>query len=85
MLAMHQDVQDKVIEEFNSVFYNAEEEIDNKKLTKLKYFDLVIKETLRLFPVAPVIGRKLTDDIKLDGWEKNIYKTMRTFNFFFFF
>lgn len=67
MLAMHKDVQDKVYEEFKSVFYDGDEEIDKDNITKLKYFDMVIRETLRLFPIAPVIGRKLSSDLVLDG------------------
>lgn len=67
MLAMHQDIQEKVIQEFNSVFNCADEEVDNIDFKKLEYFDLVIKETMRLFPIAPFIGRKMTADMKLDG------------------
>lgn len=67
MLAMHPEIQDKVIEEFKSVFYNFDEEIDAENINKLKYLDMVVKETMRLFPVAPVIGRMMTSDLKLDG------------------
>lgn len=70
MLAMHQDIQEKVMQEFNSVFSSADEEIDNINFKKLEYFDLVIKETMRLFPIAPFIGRMMTEDMKLDGMGK---------------
>lgn len=67
MLAMHQEIQEKVYEEFKSVFYDEDEEIDKDNISKLKYFDMVIRETLRLFPIGPVIGRKLSSDLVLDG------------------
>lgn len=66
MLATHQDVQEKVVEELRSVFYDFDEDIDSDSLNKLEYLDLVVKETLRLFPVAPIIGRKATADVQLD-------------------
>lgn len=67
MLAIHKDVQNKVIEEFLSVFNNFDEDVDRENLSNLKYLDAVIKETMRLFPVAPIIGRKVMADLKLDG------------------
>jgi len=47
-LAMHQDVQDKVAEEINTVLGDSDE-IGFEVLQKLKYLDMVISESFRYF------------------------------------
>lgn len=45
--------------------------IDPRDLNQLKYLDRVLKETLRLFPIAPILGRQIQGDIKL-SYNKNL-------------
>lgn len=53
---MHENVQQRIIEEINEVFgENKDLIIDNEKLSELKYVEMVIKETLRLF--SPATGK----------------------------
>lgn len=65
MLAMHQDVQQKVVNELRSIFVDKSVPVDYDSMKQLTYLEMVIKETLRLYPVIPYIGRKTTQDIKL--------------------
>ena len=67
MLALHQDVQDKVFHELQDVFDSVDQETENEMLNKLPYLDLVIKESLRLLPVGPILGRESTKEIELES------------------
>lgn len=65
MLGMHPDVQQRVIEELKTVFVSRDIPVDYDSVKQLTYLETVIKETLRLFPVIPYIGRWSNADIKL--------------------
>jgi Cytochrome P450 len=57
MLAMHENVQHRLVEEINEVFGEYKDLIiDYEKLSELKYVEMVIKETLRLF--SPATGKR---------------------------
>lgn len=53
-------------------------------LMKLEYLDRVIRECLRMYPAAPIIGRQVTQDIKVTTEEgkEYIFPTGR-YEFFF--
>lgn len=63
MIAMHNNVQEKIRKEVADVVGDGV--IDKEAVVKLKYIDMVIRETIRLFPVGPALGRKVTGDLKL--------------------
>lgn len=65
MLAMHPQVQQNVVEELKEVYGSVDASVDSDSLSKLVYLDLVIKETLRLFPVLPISMRKSTDEFQI--------------------
>lgn len=68
MVAMHQDVQEKIVNELRAIFPSNQEPVDFDMLNKLTYMETVIKETLRLFPVAAFTLRTTTHDYELDKY-----------------
>lgn len=65
MLAMHPEIQERVYQELQSVFTEQNEDISLEHLNQTPYLDMVIKETMRLFPAAPYPIRKALDDIPI--------------------
>ncbi|XP_065366485.1 cytochrome P450 4d2-like [Calliphora vicina] len=63
LIARHPEVQEKLLEEIKHVLGTDKyKPVAFRDLQDLKYMELVIKETLRLYPSVPVIGREITED-----------------------
>lgn len=74
MLAMHQDIQQRLYEEIVG-YYGTETRQPNvvyEDLSQLEFLDRVLKETLRFFPVVPYFARKLRQDFMLGEWNQII-------------
>lgn len=62
-IAKYPEVQAKCINEMNAVLgLDRQKRTTLPELNNLHYLDLVIKESLRLFPSVPLIGRTLCED-----------------------
>ncbi|KAJ6622133.1 Cytochrome P450 4C1, partial [Pseudolycoriella hygida] len=58
----------KIFAEIQDVFGNGNESASYRKLQNLKYLEMVIKESMRLYPPVPIIGRKIEEEMELyDG------------------
>ena len=66
LLAMHPKIQDKAYEEINFIFKSIDVELDSEIYQRLNYLDMIVKETMRLFPVTPIIGRKTHEEMDLN-------------------
>lgn len=64
---MYPEIQNKVVNEMNQVFYSPEVEVNLETLKQLEYTEMVIKEILRLFPAVPLGARQTANEIVLDG------------------
>ncbi|XP_014786343.1 cytochrome P450 3A8 [Octopus bimaculoides] len=66
LLALHQDIQDKVHEEIQSVI--GKETPDYNSIQKLTYLSQCLSETLRLYPIASSVLRKSKKQITIKDW-----------------
>lgn len=68
MLAIHKDVQFKVVKELRGIFTTIEEPVNFEILNELPYLENVLKETLRLFPISAFTLRTVIEDFQLGDY-----------------
>ncbi|XP_052853453.1 probable cytochrome P450 4ac1 [Drosophila gunungcola] len=66
MLALHEDVQKRCFEEVENLPEDSDE-ITVFQFNKLVYLECVIKESLRMFPSVPFIGRECVEESVVNG------------------
>lgn len=66
LLGLHPQIQDDVYNEVNGIFDGSDRGVTIADLNQMHLLDRVIKETLRLYPPVPIIGRKLSEPVQLD-------------------
>ncbi|KAG6458687.1 hypothetical protein O3G_MSEX011011 [Manduca sexta] len=69
LIANHKDVQDKIVAELDEIFDDSNRQADLDDLSKMRYLERCIKESLRLYPPVPAIGRILSEDVILSGYK----------------
>lgn len=65
MLAIHPEYQQRVFEELKAIMPDPTAQLTSEHLEKLEFTERCIKETLRLFPTVPIIGRTVDKEMKL--------------------
>ncbi|XP_017093177.2 cytochrome P450 4d1 isoform X2 [Drosophila bipectinata] len=67
-IATHPEAQKKCFDEIRSVVGDDKATpVTYELLNKLHYVDLCVKETLRLYPSVPLLGRKVLEDCEING------------------
>nr|AKD43183.1 Cyp4d1-RB [Drosophila melanogaster] len=67
-IATHPEAQKKCFEEIRSVVGNDKSTpVSYELLNQLHYVDLCVKETLRMYPSVPLLGRKVLEDCEING------------------
>ncbi|XP_023234092.1 cytochrome P450 4C1-like [Centruroides sculpturatus] len=67
-LGRFQEIQDKVYLELKEIFKNdMNRDITINDLTKMTYLECVIKESMRIYPSAPFVGRINPSEMKIDN------------------
>ncbi|XP_030855600.1 cytochrome P450 4V2 isoform X2 [Strongylocentrotus purpuratus] len=67
LIGQHPTVQARLHDEIDQVFGDSERPITSDDLSELSYLSCVVKESLRLLPSVPGIGRDLDEDIIVNG------------------
>lgn len=83
MLAIHPKVQAKVVSELQQVFGSTGAMLDYNSLNQLVFLDMVLKETMRLFPVLPFSARYTSDEFQI-GNQKLTDRVITTVDFWYF-
>ncbi|XP_011061609.1 PREDICTED: cytochrome P450 4g15-like [Acromyrmex echinatior] len=68
MLANFKEIQEKAYKELLEIYGTETPKfapVKYEDLQHMHYLECIIKETLRLFPTIPMIGRELTEDLKM--------------------
>eukprot|EP00127_Corallochytrium_limacisporum_P005774 Clim_evm153s210 gene=Clim_evmTU153s210 len=65
-VAKNKEIQARIHTEVDEFF--AQGDVDIDRLSDLVYLNAVIKETLRLYPSAPVLGRKVEEEFDCEGY-----------------
>lgn len=65
LLAQNRDCQQKCCQELECIFRDDQRTPTMQDLREMRYLEMCIKETLRLYPSVPVIARKLGEEVRL--------------------
>lgn len=72
MMGVHQNIQDRVIQELNEIFGDSDRPATFADTLEMKYLERCLMETLRLYPPVPIIARQIQQDVKL-GEETRLF------------
>ncbi|KRT83139.1 cytochrome P450, partial [Oryctes borbonicus] len=72
MLGVHQNIQERVIQELDEIFQKADRPVTYQDTLEMKLLERVIMETLRMYPPVPIIARKVKEDVKLASGDYTI-------------
>nr|XP_034834378.1 LOW QUALITY PROTEIN: cytochrome P450 4V2-like [Maniola hyperantus] len=65
LLGIHQDAQERAFQEQRSIFDNSKRGATKEDLLSMHYLERVIKESMRLYTVVPIIARNVDKEIYL--------------------
>ncbi|CAO1376199.1 unnamed protein product [Diamesa serratosioi] len=74
LMGVHQDIQDKVVEELDQIFGDSDRACTFQDTLEMKYLERCMMETLRMYPPVPIIARQMQEDLKMSSGDYVIPK-----------
>ncbi|XP_013185000.2 cytochrome P450 4C1 [Amyelois transitella] len=68
LIGSYPEVQKRIFEELHDVFGNSDRDVEKHDLSKLVYLEAVLKESMRLYTIVPVVARRLNCNVKLKNY-----------------
>ncbi|XP_069363036.1 cytochrome P450 4C1-like isoform X2 [Maniola hyperantus] len=65
LVASYPNVQEEIWKELHAVFGDEDRDVTKQDLSQLVYLEAVLKESMRIYPIAPYVIRHLNCDVKL--------------------
>uniref|UniRef100_A0A2A4JSD1 Cytochrome P450 n=1 Tax=Heliothis virescens TaxID=7102 RepID=A0A2A4JSD1_HELVI len=81
LLGSHPEAQEKAFAEVREVLGDGDRDVEKADLSKLVYLEAVLKESMRVFTIVPVLARKLDKDVKLKNYTLSAGRTCFLFVF----
>lgn len=78
-LSLNPDKQEKLYNEISSILLSCEEQVNDKMMDEMHYLNLVIKESLRLLPIAAFHARVATEDVIFSKFYNQILTSYNVF------
>nr|AUB85739.1 CYP4V29 [Penaeus japonicus] len=68
VMGTHHEIQSRLQEELDAVFQGSDRQATMADLRELKYLDMCMKESLRIFPSVPSIIREIKEEIQIKNY-----------------
>ncbi|XP_028162207.1 cytochrome P450 4C1-like [Ostrinia furnacalis] len=68
LVGSHPEAQEKVYQELKEVFGDSDRDVEKHDLSQLVYLEAVLKESMRLYPIVPVMARRLDRNLQLKNY-----------------
>ncbi|XP_069959762.1 cytochrome P450 4C1 isoform X2 [Cherax quadricarinatus] len=67
-LGLHPDIQDRVQEEVDDIFGQSDAPATLDDVRQMKYTEMCIKESIRIFPPVPIVFREIKEDVVINNY-----------------
>jgi len=66
-LSFNPEIQERAFNEIKEIFPTSDFKVEYEDLSKLKYLEMILKETMRFYTTVPIIGRFVTGECQLEN------------------